>query len=375
MTQIALALETLEPAADLPAPRAAAHDGAARTLDAFESQGFAIGWDYAFHGVVPPVDHLYPGHPVRLGWEAHRARALVQPRPTASASDRWPLSAWLGLRLTAWLRALPLEPVAVTVSLIRRLRVTHCPITREVLTWEAGLETDAQVIVLNDAAGVAAGNLAVVSARAAAARALCHHAQQAHERARALATPGATDAGLQAAAWRRLAGLMSLATPMPHVQISTQALAVFPPPRVRVLNASQAVQTMLSSLWMGPGYARRLADVSACLAQPLQRRRLSQLMSALLARRLEQGWSANSQQARCALEEAWSHPSVLRRWQELMHCLDAPSCERWVQRVMARKAAHPLLRWMDAHRATEGWACAPAVSQGEVVVDDQRRVV
>ena len=375
MTQIALALETLESAATLAAPRAAAPEGAARALDAFESQGFAIGWDYARHGIVPPVDHLHAGHPVRLGWEAYRARAIVQPRPPAPATDRWPLTAWLGLRLTAWLRALPLEPVAVTVSLIRRLRVTHCPITREALTWAAGLETDAQVIVLNDAAGVAAGNLAVVSARAAAARALCTHVQQAHERARALAIPGATDAGLQAAAWRRLAGLMSLATPVPHAQISTQALMVFPPPRVRVLNASQAVQTMLSSLWMGPGYARRLADVSACLPQPVQRRRLSLLMSALLARRLEQGWSASSQQARYALEEAWGHPAVLRRWQDLMQCLDAPSCERWVRRVMARQAAHPLLRWMDAERATEGWAHGAAASQGEVVVDDHRRVV
>ena len=113
---------------------------------------------------------------------------------------------------------------------------------------------------------------------------------------------------------------------------------------------------MLSSLWMAPGYARRLADISAHLPQPIQRRRLSLLMSALLARRLQQGWSASAQCARHALEEAWGHPTVLRRWQDLMQCLDAQACERWVRRVMTPRCAMPGLRWMDNERATEGWA-------------------
>lgn len=375
MTQIALALEFSEPAVSSRTSHARAAHSPTHTLNAFESEGFAIGWDHARYGVVPPVDHLHPGHPVRQGWDAFRARSLAPHRCAAQPSSAWAVGAWLGLRLAAWARSMPVEPVAVTVSWIRRLRVTHCPITREALTWGLGLASDAQVVVLNEAAGVAAGNLAVVSRRAAAARALGGDAQQAVAHAQALRAPGATHAGLDTPAWKRWAGLISLATPLPHARVSAQALTVFPPPRVRVLNAAQAVQTMLSSLWMGPGYARRLADVSACLSRPLQRRRLSLLMSALLARRLEQGWSAHPHQVRHALEDAWGHPAVLRRWQDLMQCLDAPSCERWVRRVLALGAAHPTLRWMDAQRATEGWAVSAPPSQGEVVIDDHRCVV
>ena len=41
----------------------------AATESPFDAAGFEIGWDHAHYRVVPPVEHLHAGHPVRQGWQ------------------------------------------------------------------------------------------------------------------------------------------------------------------------------------------------------------------------------------------------------------------------------------------------------------------
>jgi len=73
---------------------------------------------------------------------------------------------WLQLRLGAWLRGKSFELVQVTPNFLERIDVALCPITGEALTHASGSGTDASVDRVNNDAGHAAGNLAVMSARA-----------------------------------------------------------------------------------------------------------------------------------------------------------------------------------------------------------------
>ena len=162
--------------------------------------------------------------------------------------------------------------------------------------------------------------------------------------------------GLDAAGWARLAGLLSLATPAPHARLAAQPLTLLPPNRVRLLNPVQALQTLLTLLFTGGAYGRRLADLAALMPNPSARRRLALFMSTLLARRLTVGWSAERDRVRVTLEDAWSHPVVRRRWEALAEVLTRADCERVVRLATQRGVASACLRWLDDTVATEGWA-------------------
>ena len=60
---------------------------------------FEIGWDFAHHGLTPPIEWLTIGSALRHGWEAGRenfgARTLALTRAVRK---------WLQLRLNAWRR-------------------------------------------------------------------------------------------------------------------------------------------------------------------------------------------------------------------------------------------------------------------------------
>lgn len=317
----------------------------------FDGTGFEIGWDHAHYRVTPPVEHLQPGNPLRQGWEA--GQAVFGPR-TLRATP--PARKWLQLRLNAWLRGRAFEGVQVTPSFLRRIEVSHCPITREPLTHATGRPSDASVDRVCNRAGYAAGNLAVMSTRANRAKAATDWDDAlAFVRRIEAGRLGQID-GLDAEQWARLAVLMSFTTPLAHAQAATLPLLVLPPARLRLLNPVQALQAMLTLQFARDGYTRRIAALVALLPDAEARHELRSFMHTLLARRIAAGRLDEPLALRHALEDLWRDPLVLRRWQRLALRLDAAGCERVVRAAERRGLAGPALRWLPQDAATEGWA-------------------
>ncbi|HSW27667.1 MAG TPA: hypothetical protein VLJ62_33235, partial [Burkholderiaceae bacterium] len=203
--------------------------------------GFEIGWDHAQHRLTPPVEHLQLGNPLRHGWEAGKAAFGSRTRQATPAVRKW-----LQLRVNAWQRGRAFETLTVTPAFLRRIEVDLCPITHEPLTHATGTPSDASVDRVNHDAGYAAGNLAVMSVRANQAK-----AQYAWDDAMAFVRQveggrlGAID-GLDAGQWARLAVLMSYTTSLPHAVAAALPMLVLPPPRLRLLNAVQCLQALLT---------------------------------------------------------------------------------------------------------------------------------
>ena len=325
---------------------------AVRPTDAFDATGFEIGWDHAHYRLVPPVEHLHHGHPVRQGWQAGQAvfgaRTL---RATLHVRRR------LHLRLAAWLGGRAFEGVQVTPQFLSQLDVAVCPITRERLTPGSLSASDAALDRVGPHAGYAAGNLAVMSARAAQAK-----AEHGWDKALAFAAqiecgrPAAVD-GLAAAPWRRLAVLMSFVTPLPHAQAACLPLVVMPPNRLRVLNAVQALQVLLTQHFMRPGARTGIAELAAVVPAGA-RHEFNVLMLTLQARRLAAGGPTLGLALRQAMEDAWTHPMVNRRWQRLALQLSEADCEQIVQRLCRRGQAAAGWHWLPRAAATDGWALA-----------------
>lgn len=351
LTQLALGLEPRRRADAAPAPQGGSAPGSAHASDTFEADGRAIGRDYACHGLMPSPDHLHPAHPVRQGWEAARLALARGGRPARPASRH--VRRWLELRLAAWMHGRAFDALQVTPGLLARIEVQRCPVTRQALLQGEGVEPatgapavhawpgaaqEAVVVALRPEAGIVAGNLVMVSPRAA----------------RALAA-GDAAAQLEEAAARRAADLRALVTPMPHARASARPLAVLPPPRVRVLNPAHELQVLLATLFAGGAYARRMSALGTLMPDATARRAYCALMSTLLARRLESEWAVGREQMRELLEDAWLHPMVQRRWAELMQQLTPAQCTRIVRRAVERGLAAGRARWLEPERAVEGW--------------------
>jgi hypothetical protein len=332
-------------AAAAPDPSAPAHEGWDRT-------GFDIGWDHAHHRLTPPVKHLHPAHPVRLGWQAGQA---AFGRRTLRATPAVRL--WLALRLHAWERGRAFEDVQVTPHFLSRIASSTCPITREPLTQGTGRSSDASVDRVRDDAGYAAGNLVVMSRRANRAKGAlsCEQALDNARRIRELQL-GHID-GLGAAEWARLGTLMSLVTPLPHQRVATLPLVALPPVRLRVMNPAQALQAMLTLQFLRPGYAQRVAALAELMPRGEVRQAYQILMNTLLARRLASGAAdGDSAALRMALEDAWALTLVAQRWERLALRLSEADCERILLQAAQRGLSRGEWRWLDLRHATEGWA-------------------
>ena len=321
----------------------------------FDATGFEIGWDYAHHRLTPPADHLHGTHPVRQGWEAGRAAFGARTlKPSRHARQ------WLELRLQAWLRGQAFEDVMVTPRFLAQIDVPNCPVTREPLTHGLGAASDAVVVRLRTDAGCAAGNLVVMSRRAATARGHCDVAEAELVARRLAAGELATVGGLDAVQWQRLAALLRLATPLAHAQVAHHPLTVLPPNRLRLLNPAQGVQALLTLLFTGASYARRMADLGALMPSADARRSYFLFMNTMLARRLAVGWSVDRSALRSTLEDAWCHPVVQRRWEQLALRLSRADCERITRLAAQRGLGAAGWRWLDDEAATEGWAIETA---------------
>ncbi|MFO1297807.1 MAG: hypothetical protein U1F25_15975 [Rubrivivax sp.] len=124
-----------------------------------------------------------------------------------------------------------------------------------------------------------------------------------------------------------------LATPLPHADAARLPLAVLPPNRVRVLNAAQALQVLLTLLLTGSDWCARIGEVAALL--PAHSQRIDFNLQAAIAPRLLAAQSEGRDATR-ALEDAWARERVQRRWQHLAGARRSgarSSCNGWPARA------------------------------------------
>ena len=309
--------------------------------------GFDIGWDHAHHGLVPPPQLLLPGTPVCQGWMA--ARAVFGRRTLASTRQ---VRQWLALRLHAWRRGIPFETLSVTPNYLAQIHGTHCPIRRVPLGGAEGEADSAVIERLNEDAHFAAGNLVQMSLAAAQARQGVS-ATQAVRLARQCELSGDTVEGLTAAEWWRVASMAGFATALPFSEAARLPLAVLPPNRVRLLNAVQGLQALVTELFATDGWSGRCRDLAQLLPEHTLRHDFNLFVGAMAPRVLEAG--AAGANRRRALEDAWLKERVQRRWQHLVLSLG----ENAVEALLERAARLPLTgrRVLNhpAAQAVEGW--------------------
>jgi hypothetical protein len=312
--------------------------------------GFDIGWDHAHHGLVPPAELLLDGTPLGQGWRAGKAvfgrRTLATHRHTRQ---------WLALRTLAWRQGVTFETQAVSAHYLAQIHADHCPVTRLPLGGTVGQPDAAVVERLNVQAGYAAGNLAVMSHTAVSARDGVD-VLEAMRRASRAQMLQADVHGLPAAAWWRLAALRSFATPLPFHDAARLPLAVLPPNRVRLLNAPQGLQALLTVQFTQPGWAARTRALADLLPAHSLRHDFNLFIGALAPRVIE-AISAQTN-LRQALEDAWLNERVQRRWTHLVLSLG----EAATQALLDRAAALGLLGVVTVNhapeQATDGWALA-----------------
>jgi hypothetical protein len=326
----------------------------ARGVDCTDRSAFELGWDYAHYRLTPPPEALADGHAVRQGWQAGSAvfgNRTLKPTP--------PVRKWLQLRFSAWRRGRVFEGTQVTPNFLAQIDVPLCPITRSTLTHASGAGTDASVDRVCNAAGYAAGNLAVMSARTNEAKAdlSCRDALTVVKQLEASGLD--TLDGLNTLQWSRLAVLMSFATLMKHDEAACLPLLVLPPNRLRLLNPVQALQAVITLAFTETQAVPRLRELMAHLPAPA-RHDFQVFVLTLQARRLainvRLGMKTGGADLRHALEDLWTDAAVNRRWQRFALQLDEAACERAVRMAAKLRLGGRGWQWLPQAAATEGWA-------------------
>ncbi len=323
----------------------------ADTLDAI---GFQVGWDHAHHGLVPPPELLLEGTPLGQGWRAGKAvfghRTLAAPPATRQ---------WLALRTRAWRQGIAFETQLLTANYIAQLQADRCPVLRTLLGGAVGSPDAAVIERLNPQAGFAAGNVAQLS-QCAAKAGQGVDLLELIRRARRAQSSGEDVQGLNAGGWWRLAALRSFATPLPFHEAARLPLALLPPNRVRLLNAPQGLQALLTRQFMTPGWSARTRTLAAMLPEHTLRHDFNLFVGAIAPRVLEAG--NNPLQLRQALEDAWLGDRVQRRWQHFVLSLGEAGTAAMLERASAEGLAGVRTLHHAPEQATEGWAL-PAAGQ------------
>jgi hypothetical protein len=284
--------------------------------------GDAIGFEYARYGMVPPAPCLWPGHPVREGWERGRRLMIRRTRPATLAVTRW-----LALRLAAWQRGEPFDDHQITPQVLRSLEVaTHCPVTGR------ALQNDACVAPIDTARGWVAGNLVLLSPAIAERWATIDWAMAKDALVRAEAEPEVAVDGLPLRHWRRIVSLKSQATPLPHEEAAAIPLLVLPPNRIRLVNPIQELQAVLTLQLAVPGWGQRARGLAESLPAAL-RIQFNLFFNSLLAQALRHNRGEAKVDMRDALACAWADAVVMRRWGLLASLVDAALAETLVERL------------------------------------------
>ena len=325
------------------------------TADTLDRTGFEIGWDHAHHGLVPPPELLTQGTPLAQGWLAGKA---VFGRRTLTSSRA--VRCWLALRIEAWRTGVTFELQQVTPNYIAQLQTERCPVLRTPLGGAAGQPDAAVITRINPDAGYAAGNLVQLSQAAVAAREGVDLLQTIRHARRAQIEGEAVE-GLHAAAWWRLATLRSLATPLRFHEAAALPLALMPPNRVRVLNAAQGLQTLLTLQFATPGWSARTRAIGELLPEHTLRQDYNLFVGAVAPRLLEAGGGTVSRQK---LEDLWLNERVQRRWQHFLLSLGEAGTAALVERAAALGLAGTRVLQHDDAQAVDGWGlkAAPARS-------------
>ena len=336
----------------------------ATSLTAHEHIGFELGWDYAHYRVTPPAPYAQEPSPLRNGMLAGQAAFGLR---TLAATRH--VRKWLQLRLHAWLRGRSVELVQVTPNYLRQIDASHCPITRIALSNATLEATDASVDRVRNDAGYAAGNLAVMSAKANHAKAAngFREALRKVQQIEAEQLPGL--GGLSAEQWSRMAVLCSFLEKLPHEEACSLPLLVLPPNRLRLFNPAQALQAFVSQQLLKAGWSQRISRFEDLLPGKSLRRDFKAFFMALLPRVIEGGRSGELQHARWAIEDAWRASLVQQRWTRFVSQLTAAQCEALLARATARKLSASAFMPMTDTSATDGWNLA---SRGYVAHADRR---
>jgi len=318
--------------------------------------GFDIGFDHARHALVPPAELMLDGTAVCQGWRA--GRALFGLRTPAGPRG---LRQWLALRLQAWREGVEFEMQQVTPHHLLQIETPVCPVTRVLLG--GALQGDAAPVVtrLREDAGYAAGNLVLLSRAAARAKA-GRTAAQVMAHTERLARDGVAEDGLQdgmdLAAWRRLATLMSLAVQAPAAVSARIPLFVLPPNRVRVLNASQGLQALFTLRLQAAGWSHRARAIADLLPRSELRHDFNLFVGALAARLMAIPCDATPRMLRWAQEDAWTDGRVQRRWSQFAVQLGIDEAEALLQRLAHAGLGGLRMLVHEPAAATDGW-CLP----------------
>jgi hypothetical protein len=282
----------------------------------------AIGFDHARYGLVPPSPFLWPGHPVREGWERGRRLLGRRAREATPAVRRW-----LGLRLAAWQRGEAFDDHQITPQVLRSLEAAErCPVSGR------PLGDDARVVPADTARGWVAGNLVLLDPAIAERWQRLGWDEARAALARAEAAPESPIDGLTLREWRRLATLKSLATPLPHEEAARVPMHALPPNRLRLVNPIQELQALLTMHLAVPGWGQRARLIADTLPLPL-RTEFNLFFNSLLAQALRQGQGATQSPMREALATAWGDAVVQRRWDRFARGVDADLARTLVERL------------------------------------------
>jgi hypothetical protein len=309
---------------------------------------FELGWDFAHYGLTPTDDALVGWPQLAQGFDAGRQTfGLRHLQPTQQARQ------WLQLRLHALSRGRVFDTEQVTPRYLQSIDALVCPITREVLSHDAGEASDWSVCRVFNNAAYAAGNLAVVSVRANAAKGDLGFAALKHVlNGKGL---GGLD-GLDAAQWGRVAVLASFSERLSHGDAAGLPMLVLPPNRVRVFNPIQALQAVVCRLVLAHAEdSEAVLDVRLmALVSQFPGKTLRQDVVSFLALYRSQiaalCFAQPGLALRSAVEDAWLSRAVLNRWKRAARQLTA------IQAELIVESQGQGARMLPDHQATEGWA-------------------
>jgi hypothetical protein len=261
-----------------------------------------------------------------------------------------PLQRWWRLQGLARRAGRRVEPLLVTPRFLARIDNPVCPVQRVPLAPRAR-----QVVALRADATVAAGHL--VTLGPVAAPMAGGPWQDAWAEAERLAAEGgdARAAGLDAAAWRRLAVLRSFVQAPTPAEAACLPLLALPPNRLRVLSPVQGLQVAMTLALLDGDRVSRLNRLVAGAADEDTRLALRLCTLTLLARRPVGLGADLGIASRQALEDLWADPLLQRRWHRLAARLTDPAADRLLAGLHTTGGAGRGWRPLDAQVAVEGW--------------------